>query len=96
MLDAVDAVIVVGQVWQTTTGSSRPRDPSAALLPFGHHCSPSAFLFLLRVLLSYPLPLVLPAQRRDVTTADISNKPFPWGMQSLFFNPEFNVPAAEE
>ncbi len=25
--------------------------------------------------------------------ADSSNKPFPWGMQALFFNPEVNVAA---
>ncbi|KAL7423635.1 Cytochrome c oxidase subunit 6A [Cryptotrichosporon argae] len=26
---------------------------------------------------------------------NIRNKPFPWGMQTLFFNPEVNVPAGD-
>lgn len=28
--------------------------------------------------------------------ANPSTKPFPWGMQSLFFNPEVNTPAGEQ
>ncbi|KLT38836.1 putative cytochrome C oxidase subunit, partial [Cutaneotrichosporon oleaginosum] len=31
--------------------------------------------------------------RPDYEYLNIRNKPFPWGMQALFFNPEVNVPA---
>lgn len=48
---------------------------------------------------AYPLhdlssiPPCLQRQLNREGLADSSNKPFPWGMQSLFFNPEVNVPA---
>lgn len=35
-------------------------------------------------------------ERPNYEYLNIRNKPFPWGMQSLFFNPKVNYPASEE
>ncbi|KAI9634999.1 cytochrome c oxidase, subunit VIa [Dioszegia hungarica] len=34
--------------------------------------------------------------RKVYSYMNIRNKPFPWGMQTLFFNPEINIPAEEQ
>lgn len=79
------------------TGPSRPRDPSAeaALRLFGLWIFVSSLTFPYLPLHLQPTLVLSLAQPFPLSTADPSNKPFPWGMQALFFNPEVNVPAGD-